>query len=695
MFSRLTRVLCTLVLAACTDDPAEIPGTQLRMSFAAQGDFLAAPFPSDHLSRDDGTIDVTAFPNPRNVGLVRDALAMVTREARGFAATAGIFFSATAPLAESRLPDLAASVSASSNVVLMDVTEGAPTAGRRHPIEVRYADDAGPFGGSRLLSLLPLQGMPLRAGGVYAAFVLRGLGDAVGRPLDVPRAMAELARGQRPLGMATATFSRYRRALSIIGNQGIDIANLAALTVFRVDSSTGTFDAFTRSIRERPLPVVGSFVRQEAFEDYCVYSALVNMPVYQAGTPPYFPGPGGEDAGGDWRTDAASRPIHQRDETARVVITIPRRTIPEAGIPLVVFVRTGGGGDRPLVDRGPRAVAGGEALAPGTGPALHFARAGFAGLSVDGPHGGRRNATGGDEQLLMFNFTNPRALRDNVRQSALELLLIPDIAARIEVDTTDCEGARRLDGSARARFDTTKLGIMGHSMGAFISPLTMAFEPRYRFGIWSGAGASWIENVRHKKKPLDVRSIAELLLSYPARTLRAHDPVLTLLQWAAEGADPAVYLGRLVRDTGGAASRHLLMIEGIIDRYNPPRIANVQALAAGLDLAGDSLDDPARLLAMDPAFDDQIALESVLPFVGRGRIDLPASANVPVENGMFVTAAVLQFDEDGIEDGHEAAFQVPAARRAYRCFLESFLRGTPRIPAASADLTRDDAPCDG
>jgi hypothetical protein len=36
---------------------------------------------------------------------------------------------------------------------------------------------------------------------------------------------------------------------------------------------------------------------------------------------------------------------------------------------------------------------GGAAVTPGTGPALYFAREGFAGLEVDGPLGGLRNTT--------------------------------------------------------------------------------------------------------------------------------------------------------------------------------------------------------------------------------------------------------------------------------------------------------------
>ena len=47
----------------------------------------------------------------------------------------------------------------------------------------------------------------------------------------------------------------------------------------------------------------------------------------------------------------------------------------------------------------------------------------ISGITSDGPHGGARTVSGGDEQLLIFNITNPPAMRDNIRQSALELVL--------------------------------------------------------------------------------------------------------------------------------------------------------------------------------------------------------------------------------------------------------------------------------
>jgi hypothetical protein len=332
--------------------------------------------------------------------------------------------------------------------------------------------------------------------------------------------------------------------------------------------------------------------------------------------------------------------------------------MPSGGYPTAIFVRTGGGGDRPLVDRGPQPATGEPATTPGTGPALHFAKAGWAGIQVDGPLGGLRNTTHQDEQFLIFNVTNPEALRDNIRQSALELIVLAHALPSFTVDTTGCAGA-----AASSKLDGSKLAIMGHSMGATIAPLAVAHEPLLKAMILSGGGGSWIENVLYKRKPVEVRPVAELLLNYTSRTLQAGDPVLTLVQWAAEPGDPQVYAHSI-------ASRNILMLQGIVDNYILPRIANSLSLPLGLDLAGDEIDTG------DPALDGQTPISALLPLAGRSQLSFPVSGNASGS-----TAIVVQHRGDGIEDGHEVVFQTEPPKHQYRCFLASLLTGTPRVPA--------------
>src|SRR5690606_3846056 len=111
----------------------------------------------------------------------------------------------------------------------------------------------------------------------------------------------------------------------------------------------------------RPKPET-PFVKRETFTDFCVYETTVRMPVYQEGKPPF------DDTGGAWAVDAEGKPKLQGYEEANWVVTVPRTTMPAAGFPTAVFIRTGGGGERPLVDRGVRDETG-QVITPGTGPA--------------------------------------------------------------------------------------------------------------------------------------------------------------------------------------------------------------------------------------------------------------------------------------------------------------------------------------
>ena len=649
-----------LTLLGCQKAPVAIPGTQVQMSFDRAGGLYSAPVPSDDLRGTDGLIALKGFPNPGRVDLVTHALALVA-EARGFALTGGVFFSLSA--APAALPDLAGSVADTAPIFLLAVEKDRRGYLRRVPLQIGFAADGGPFGAKNLLSLLPLQGTPLRPGTLYAAVVLRALGDAQGKPLGVPLALAQLAASQTPPALPAQVAARYLTALAALREDGIASDQIAGLAVFTTDTPAAQLATFQADARTHPPLLLQPFVAGEVFADFCVFTATVGMPDYQAGTPPFA------SAGGGWMTDASGKPILQRTEAAHLVVTVPRTPMPAAGFPTAVFVRTGGGGDRPLVDRGVQPGEGKPATIPGTGPALQFARAGYLGVQVDGPLGGLRNTTHGDEQFLIFNVLNPQALRDNVRQSALELTLLPDLLPTLALDASSCS-----PGASPLRFDLSHLALMGHSMGATIAPLALAQEPRYGAAVLSGAGGSWIENILYKQQPVAVRPLAELLLGYQPGTLLARDPVLTLVQWAAEAADPQVYARSLIEEpAAGAHPRHVLMEQGIVDHYILPDIANTLSLSLGLDLAGTPLDSgPADLVG-------QTQLTDLLPYSQRAQITLPAQGN-----HAGTTAVVIQQPSDGIEDGHEVVFQTEAPKHQYRCFLQSWLTGIPRVPAGGA-----------
>jgi hypothetical protein len=607
--------LWLFVAAACSE-----PGVEVRMEFTSD-ELYAAPFPSEHLRRDDGGIDIGRFPNPKGVEVVGALKRVIAKSSRGFGTTSGVFFTLTGP-PQIELPSLQDSLHPDSPVFLFEIEGGA-----RVPITVEFREDGGPHGAANLLSVLPLQGAPLRANALHAVVVRSTLAGS-------SKSMVALADGDRPEGMSEAVFEDYEAALD-----ALDRDEVAGLAVFRTDDPAREMTAISEAAREMKPAIDAPFAPAEIFDDYCVFHTTVAMPVFQTGDPPYA------EEGGEIVFDA-ERPLYQRSERANFWLTIPRRPAPARGYPAVVFSRTGGGGERPLVDRGVHAIAHGEAIEPGSGPARTFARAGWAGLSIDGPHGGLRNITGGDEQLLIFNFANPIAMRDNIRQSAAELMLAEQLIGDVAITSSACPSA-----SDSIRLDRDLVALMGHSMGATISPLATNLGG-FAALILSGAGGSWIENVVHKQSPLQVKAIAELLLEYDGDELHEHDPVLSLLQWAGESADPPAYWQKL-------SPPHVLMFQGIVDTYILPPIANATSLAFGLSPA-------------EPVLETSVSDLSAL--MGRTSVSLPSREN-----------AVVQYAEDGIEDGHEIVFQREEPKRQIRCFLETLATGEALIVPGTSE----------
>lgn len=653
------------LLIVCGSCGGGDPGPTVMMDFTRATNVFDAPFPSVDLQDAEGFTDVSRFRALSN-GELFDSMMSMTEEVNGAGLSSPIHLRTTVPIDGASLPSMDASATAEASVFLMDVTESSPTYGARLPVYVAYVPDTLLYGTTQVISVLPLQGAPMRARTTYAAVVTTRVRSEAGDALVVARAVRTFARGRRPKGVSREDAEAYARALDTVAEAGVPSREIAGLAVF----TTGDPGLQIRAVRDHALANVpaldAAFEQIEIFDTYCVFRTTVQMPVYQSGAPPFS----SVAQGGRWTFAEDGTPVVSRQETARLFVTLPRTAVPEDGFPTAVFVRTGGGGDRPLIDRGPRASNGGPTITPGTGPAMHFAAAGFAGVQVDGPHGGPRNASGGDEQLLVFNVVNPPALRDNIRQSAVELMLLPHVLESVTIDASACPGVT--GASSAVTLDLTHLTLMGHSMGATIGPIAVAHEPMYRAMLLSGAGGSYIENMLFKEKPLAPRSFFATVLGFRGNQLTRHDVALGLFQWATDSADPLSFLVPMREQENRA---HVLMMQGIVDHYIMPSIANATSLGLGLSLAGPSLD------AMTPEISDFTPLADLLPLVGAQTTSLPASGNI----GGTVTAVVTQHAEDGIEDGHEVVFQTDEPKHEYECFLRTLrATGVPVVPAPGA-----------
>ncbi len=757
--------LAVLLLAGCDWTPFRPPpadeelcvgfeaGTGkpvVSMHFGGDDDFFAAPFPA--MGRDADPTGANGAQFPAETPLAFRLRNLVSTD--GYALSAGIFFELSQPADPSVLPTYTAPTAGDAGslppaVMLFPLDDpGHPAALR--VTQAQMPASANAPAGHVLLNVLPVQGLPLRENSDYVALVTTTLGTADGAT------MGGFCNGGRPpsaLGLTPKVVAIYRRAVAAAESLGLDCSHqIAAMSVFHTTDPTAAMRAVQALAHAdyannqtcgegvpltRDMDGPGYRCPRAPF---CVYAGTAEMPQYQRGTSPFLPY---LQWGGGWPSSPVPAPETVKPyctanvtsiaeptdptswaptwRTARVVVTIPHTPPPAAGYPVVVLVRAGAGGfTDPVVDRGPE-------LGPSCnqaacrGPAEVFQSAGFAAITIDGPLTGESRldpAFGNNEDFNIYNFLNPIALRDNLRQSAVELTLVPDILAQIQIDLEPCEGA----GPGRARFDLGHLAMFSHSMGSSISPLALAGDSRYRLAILSGSGGSLIENVVYKAAPLPIY-VAGSLLNLPQNCqIDESPPALSLLQWATEPSDTQVYARRMVSDAAppGATwwspnARSILMIQGLVDHDILPPIADVMTLGEGLDLGlgpgscfGNAECDTLPVNG-EIASASYPSIAGLLGLSGHAALDLasvtgragwPRAVARPAGFAGALTATVVQhridqnrepLGQECTPDGHEVIFESTLARHQYGCFLYDFAHD--RTPAVRP-LGEEFASCD-
>ncbi|MBK7972796.1 MAG: hypothetical protein IPK07_05780 [Deltaproteobacteria bacterium] len=676
--ARIAGLALALGAARCGADgappPHAIPGTTARFELAASAGFFDLPFPNDLDREADGTLDFHDFPVPDAspvAFLLRRYVALADR-ARGAGPNSALFFAFDGPLDPASLPATPAdSLDASASLQVVNVDPASPGFGERLPLTWKFRAEAQAYGPANLLAILPRLGFPLRRATRYAAIVTREARGADGAPLGRPLALEELERGRVPNAgeRGAAALALHGPAFEALEAAGVARERIAAMSVFTSQDAVAGELALRRWFLANEADPVPSapLVRTDLFDDYCVYESRVRVPIFQDGTPPYAL------EGGEIRFDSAGAPLVQRHKDVRFAVTVPRTApMPAAGWPIVLYEHGGSGTYREVIERGALPDP-----APGSGPARVLARRAIAAFGKDGATNvNRGNPTGG---LLFFNFLNPVAFRDNVRQSAFEQTVAVRMLRALAFDASDCPGA---DASAAAdglvRYDPGHVLFMGHSTGSTVGPVFVAVEPAVEGAIFSGSGVSYIRQVQYKSQPLPLAPVVRLLLA-PDEELDDFRPFLTVIQTAWEEAEPLSYEPYVIREPlEGARSRNVFASFGILDTYNPPLAENPGVAALGLDAVGPLLDDAVR---------------EELELSGHALVEAPLRANVIGRDGAPVTAAVRQYRADpATGEGHYVLFQLEEGQHDYGCFLASLVRdGVATVPRAT---NRADAPCE-
>ncbi|MCB9597626.1 MAG: hypothetical protein H6719_33215 [Sandaracinaceae bacterium] len=653
------------VVDAAPADAGPPPSSAVRFDLSGgvdtQPTFFDFPFPSDLRLDAQGHPVLTGYPNPR-VDAVENLLPLAVRRPRWATIPVG-YFRFGAPLGARTLDDVIPAEPTSA-VLLVDVDPDSPERGALSPT-IAITFDSDLYTGANLLGVASFPGIVLQPDRTYAFVVLRSLGDAAGAPLDVPEALARLANGETPEGAWGADAAAlYAPMFETLDTLGVARTDVAAATVF----TTGDVVEETRAMSEAVLDVHSVAIEGLALDPtdgsthdrYCELLATVSQPQFQRGTPPF-------DTEGDFELGADGVPVEQRREDTRVVITIPKTEMPEAGYPLMVYFHGSGGIAAQVVDRGP--MPRGGVAAVGQGPAFMIAEHGFASVGAALPLSPDRLPGAASTEYL--NFDNLAAFPWTFRQGLIEQRLLMRALASIEIPPSalaGCDGPTLPPGATAFRFDPDAFVGLGQSMGGMYTNLIGAVEPRLSALVPTGAGGFWSYFILETNLISGVRGLLGGLLRADGEELTHLHPALQLLELAWEPAEPMVYMPRLSRrPLEGIASRPVFEPVGMGDSYFPIRLYDAVALAYGHPQAGE---------IVWPSMQTSLAvggLDGVIPY--------PVSNDLTSERGDTYTGVVVQSAGDGYSDPHNIFVQVPEIRYQWGCFLRSAIDGAATVPA--------------
>lgn len=610
--------------------------------------FFDLPWPSDIRRNPDGTLDVSEFPQPRENTLVRRYLDAIEADTRGYAVNGGIYLRFSASVDTDTLPvGGLESQDDEASVFLMNVDPDSPNLGERHAVNVTYRDEATRYWPAHCVAVLPVFGIPLEWDTTYAVVVTRAVKPAAGGDYERDLDFEAVLGNDTSDADVVAARAIHAPAVTALGNAGVAEEDILSMAVFTTSAAYNELLAARDFIMEEyELPVADP----DAWQPNASSSTHVEVlgeygpsPIFQQGEVPYMR----SEDGGDFEI-VDGVPVVQGEFDTRFSLTIPPESVPmpPEGYPIVIYAHGTGGDYRSYVRNG-------------VGPML--AAQGIAVMGVDQIHHGDRWPGGGDPSLVVFNVINPLSLRDNARQSALDVVQQARLINALTVPTT-------VSGRATpVTFDTSKVYFYGHSQGGVNGPLFLAIDDQAQGGVLSGAGAVFVIAVVDKTEPVDISDIISIALGLPGVGMdpfvREHmvyeHPLLALLTTWVDVADTASYAHLIsTAPRAGFDPKSVLHIEGTSDPFTPPPTHEALALAG-------------RFPQVSPY------LERIPNHETHGLASVSAPVTGNGAGGMH-TVGLVQYD-----GGHFVSTDPPAEALIQEFFTSWVENGVPTINAGS------------
>ncbi|MDP6943192.1 MAG: hypothetical protein QF464_03500, partial [Myxococcota bacterium] len=514
-------------------------------------DWTARGWPNDVLRRDDGTLDLTSFPDP-GIDLLASYLLAGGEVLDGWGLNGAIYFEIGGTFDLTGMPTTADSIDPLSVVQLVNVTPESDRHGERVPLAFDWYDDGDdPYYRPQTFAMRPAFGFPLAEGETYCALMTRGVADSQGRYLAPTEAFLEAWNHEptlQPLVDWLTTSPLHR-------------ADVAVASCFTTQHATDELRRVRQFLDAMTPPEVAFVSEPLVFDEF---HGTYQAPNFQSGEKPY-----GEE-GGALVFDAEGQPIVQATEELRFLMLVPRDLeMPETGWPVVLYAH-GTGGDYESC----RGVSG-ELLSLG-----------YALLCIDQPLHGNRGPEGAppleDSELVIysFNFLNAGAGRTAFRQAAIDSMTLARMISAGRFDLTSDETS---NGQAIV-LDGARQSLFGHSHGGLSGALVFGVDPIFEAGVLSGAGGLLVNTILLRKDPIDVKALMQTALGIKASNLTSFHPAMSLVQMMVDCTDPVNYSPHWLASGPDARPKHIFVTEGTGDHATPGITTETMTGAAGIPL---------------------------------------------------------------------------------------------------------------
>ncbi len=619
-FVRILPFLIFLFLTSCnvtTNEKLRVHPIYDVKAFES-GDYFAIPFPDFHRVS-EGKVDFRDFPGVNSNEMFRRVARQLEENFTGFGLNSAIFVPFSGEVSEESLSfSVTDSVNGGSPVYLVDIDDNSPQRGKRIPIMVRFYKGDSKYLPSNTLIVIPVPGFPLRENTWYALVIKDGLLDKDGNRVVPPEDFEEeYNRGIYP-------FNLVRK---ITGNEKIILA---------VPFRTGVASEGLKKIYQYVQGIDVKFtVDPDLYYAYWNYDPRPEIegkflsPQFQKGDPPYL-----KEGEGYFVFDSEGNPVPQRWEWVRFSILLPDSPPPENGYPVVIYAH-GTGGDYQTYIR--------------SWVGYYLTSMGYAVVGFDQPLHGARNPRHGGEELYTFNFINPVAMRDNIRQGAVDLFVLRKMVEKFYLSPASSPTGWKIF------FDMERAGFFGHSQGALTGALYLAIEDfPFRGAVLSGSSGDLILAFLYKVSPVNIPDLFKIFLTeYDNYTL--FNPILSLFQIMADPADPINFGKDIIYHHGRKSPMNLYISEGLEDEETPPPLIEAFGSTTGV-------------VPVEPVYKMpiQFNLKKVTP------LTRPVEGNLTIDTDSGekrVTAVFIQYPGYG----HFACFESEDAIDDWTQFFRSLL----------------------